>query len=79
MNFQTLVLDIDGMTCSTCSNGVQRAVGKLDGVGAVVVALKSRSAAVQTDPCRVSPLQIEQAIEKLGFTARVRPALHEEH
>lgn len=76
---QSLVFDIEGMTCGACVNDVQRALGKLDGVGAVVVALKSGTAAMHIDPHRVTPVQIEQAIDRLGFRARARPAPCTEH
>ena len=35
-------------------------------------------ATVVTDPTRVTPAQIESALAKLGFPAKVRPAAHGE-
>jgi copper chaperone CopZ len=69
MNMRTLVIDIAGMTCNGCISSVQRAIGKLDGVSAAAVAFPSDIAAVQIDPDGVTPVQIEQGIEKLAIGA----------
>ena len=75
---QTLSFDVRGMTCGRCTGGVQRALGKLDGVSHAEVSLHPGIATVAADPTRVTPAQIESAIAKLGNAAKVRPVQHSE-
>lgn len=75
---QTLSFDVSGMTCGGCTGSVQRTLSKLDGVSHAEVALHPGVATVVTDPARVTPAQIEAAITKLGYPAKVRAAPHGE-
>ena len=76
---QTLSFDVSGMTCGGCTSSVQRALRRLDGVSHAEVNLRPGTAMVVADPARVTPDQIETAITKLGYPAKVRPAEHDEH
>ena len=75
---QTLSFDVRGMTCGGCTRGVQRALSKLDGVSHAEVTLRPGIATIVADPARVTPIQIETAIAKLGYDAKVRPPEHHE-
>ena len=75
---QTLSFDVSGMTCGGCTGSVQRALSKLDGVSHAEVTLRPGVATVSADPSRVTPAQIESAITQLGYSAKVRPAAHDE-
>ena len=75
---QTLGFDVRGLTCGGCTGSVQRALSKLDGVSYAEVSLRPGIATVVADPAHVTPIQIESAIAKLGYSAKVRPAEHEE-
>ena len=75
---QTLSFDVGGMTCGGCTGSVQRTLSKLDGIGDAVVTLHPGIATVSADPSRVTPAQIESAITHLGYSAKARPAAHEE-
>ncbi|NLM05971.1 MAG: cadmium-translocating P-type ATPase [Tissierellia bacterium] len=63
--------DIEGMTCSACSAGVERIVKKLDGVGSIDVNLVGKMAVVDFDDKKLTDEDIIGAISKLGFTAKV--------
>jgi copper chaperone len=76
---QTFSFDIGGMTCGGCTGSVQRALSKLDGVSHTEVTLRPGIATVLADPARITPAQIESAITGLGYSAKVRPAVHDEH
>ena len=71
---QTLSFDVRGMTCGGCTGSVQCALSKLNGVSHAEVTLRPGIATVVADPARVTPAQIESAIAKLGYAAKVRPA-----
>ena len=73
---KTLSFDVHGMTCGGCTGSVQRAISKLDGVSHAEVTLRPGVATVVADPARITPDQIESAITKLGYPAKVRPAEH---
>ena len=75
---QTLSFDVNGMTCGGCTGSVQRALSKLDGVSHAEVTLSPGVATVVADPARVTPAQIESAINQLGYLAKARPTEHSE-
>lgn len=71
---QTLVFDVEGMTCGGCTGSVQRALSALDGVSDVHVSLRPGSASMQTDSSHVTSDQIAATIGRLGYRARPRVA-----
>ena len=75
---QTFVFDVRGMTCGGCTGSVQRALGKIDGVGHAEVTLRPGVATVAADPARVTAARIEAVIAQLGYAAALRPAGHTE-
>ncbi|MHB1013965.1 MAG: heavy metal translocating P-type ATPase [Desulfurivibrionaceae bacterium] len=66
-----LALAIGGMTCASCSARIEKVVGGLAGVRTMQVNLATESATAVFDPDLVSQRQIREAIERLGFKARV--------
>ena len=75
---QTLSFDVSGMTCGACTGSVQRALSKLDGISRAEVSLNPGVATVAAAPARVTPAQIESAINPLGYPAKARPVTHGE-
>ncbi|MBT2513794.1 cation-translocating P-type ATPase [Arthrobacter sp. ISL-30] len=63
-------LDIEGMTCASCVNRVERKLGKLEGVEATVN-LPLESAHV-TVPADITDQQIVDTVNGTGYKARVR-------
>lgn len=63
-------LDIQGMTCASCVNRVEKKLGKLDGVAATVN-LPLEQAYV-TVPEGISDEQLVDTVNAAGYTARVR-------
>jgi Cu+-exporting ATPase len=63
-------LDIEGMTCASCVNRVEKKLGKLEGVEATVN-LPLESAYV-TVPAGITDEQLTATVEAAGYTARVR-------
>lgn len=66
-------LDIEGMTCASCVNRVEKKLGKLDGVQASVN-LPLESAHV-TVPAGITDEQITATVEAAGYKATVRQPL----
>lgn len=65
-------LSIGGMTCASCVEHIQKAVGDLPGVARVVVNLATSSARVEYEPS-ITPLpEIKKTIQALGYRAEER-------
>ena len=63
---QTLVLPIEGMSCASCVRRVEMGLAKVPGVAQVAVNLATEKATVTlAEP--VSPDQLVQAVQKLGY------------
>ena len=65
-------LDIEGMTCASCVNRVEKKLGKLEGVVASVN-LPLESAHV-TVPAGITDQQLVDTVNATGYKARLRPA-----
>lgn len=61
--------DVTGMTCSACSSGIERAVGKLDGVTSCEVSLMGKSMRVDFDESKTDDQNIIECVEALGYGA----------
>ncbi len=55
------------MTCSACSSGIERVVGKMEGVSSVEVSLMGKCMIVDFDESAVSEQQIFDAVKDLGY------------
>lgn len=62
---------VTGMTCAACSAGIQKTVGKMNGVKKAEVSLMGESMAVDFDENTVSAGQIIAAVEGLGYGASI--------
>jgi Cu+-exporting ATPase len=67
-------IDIEGMTCASCVNRVQRALTRVDGVVEASVNLATETAAVSYDPGAVDAATLAAAVERAGYTGTVRRA-----
>ena len=72
---ERLEFPVEGMTCASCANRVERKLNKLDGVRATVN-YATEKAAVEFDPAHVSTDELVSAVEAAGYRARLtRPAV----
>jgi Cu+-exporting ATPase len=58
---------ISGMTCSSCSNRVERAINKMDGMIEANVNLTTETLTVNFDDKKITPKDIEEKVEALGY------------
>jgi len=71
---ERLELPLEGMTCSSCANRIERRLNKLDGVQATVN-YATEKAAVSFDSALVGTDELVGAVEAAGYKARLpRPA-----
>jgi len=66
---ETTVMQINGMTCSGCTNSVRKVLTAIDGVKSVDVRLDNGLATVVYDAARAQPAQFRQAVEDAGYEA----------
>jgi P-type Cu+ transporter len=66
-------LAVEGMTCASCAARIERRLNKLDGVTASVNYATER-AAVEFDPAHVSPQALLEAVQDVGYSARLPQA-----
>jgi Cu+-exporting ATPase len=67
---QRLELPVEGMTCASCANRIERKLNKLEGVQATVN-YATEKAAVEFDPAHVSPEDLVGAVEAAGYRAKL--------
>ena len=60
---------ITGMTCAACSARIEKVLNKMDGVSFAGVNLAIEKATVEYNPTQLSPKEIVQRIEKIGYGA----------
>jgi P-type Cu+ transporter len=65
-------LDITGMTCAACSTRIEKGLNKMDGVLMANVNLALEKATVEYNPSLLSPKDMIQKVDKLGYGASVK-------
>lgn len=65
----TTTLNIQGMTCGGCVRSVTNALQREDGVEAVEVVLEQGRANITYDPAQISPQQLAELVDDIGFEA----------
>jgi len=73
-NPQTVVLDVQKMTCSLCSVTVQKALQKVPGVADTKIDYAKKTATVKFDPERVTTAVLMKATTEAGFPSRPHSA-----
>lgn len=61
---------VEGMTCGSCVNGVQRALTRLNGVSGATVDLATATATVAYDSAIVQPADLQAAVADAGYTLK---------
>lgn len=62
-----ITLGVSGMTCSACALNIERTLKKKAGVDSAIVNLELGRAKVSFEPSVISPKEIEDAIESIGY------------
>ena len=65
---EVIEVDVHGMTCAFCSDGLQRTLNKLPEVTSTKVSLKHKKVQVVIDSEDIDLERIKQAIVDSGFT-----------
>ena len=62
-----IILSIDGMTCSACSNGLEKYLNKQNGVKEAVVNLVMANASIEYDEKLLTVENLEEFVKQAGF------------
>lgn len=62
-----ITMPIEGMTCASCAQRIEKTVSKLNGVSSVNVNLATEKATIHYDPSVIRLSQIKSEIIKLGY------------
>ena len=62
-----VILAIDGMTCSACSNGLEKYLNKQNGIKQATVNLVMNTASIEYDDKQLSLADLDKFVEKAGF------------
>ena len=62
-----IILAIDGMTCSACSNGLEKYLNKQEGIKNAAVNLVMANAVIEYDEKLLNQEKIEKFVEEAGF------------
>ncbi|KAH0836710.1 hypothetical protein J3R83DRAFT_8439 [Lanmaoa asiatica] len=65
----TVTLRIYGMTCSSCTSTVENGLRDLPGINHVAVSLATETAKINFEPGLISPREMVDRIEEMGFDA----------
>lgn len=62
-----IIIKIDGMTCSACSNGLEKYLNKQEGIESASVNLVMANALIEYDETKLDMKTIENFVKKAGF------------
>ncbi len=66
-------LPIEGMTCASCANRIEKRLSKQPGVTSANVNFATKVATVKYDPAATGPAQLAKAVDDIGYKAVVPP------
>lgn len=65
---RTVVCEVEGMTCESCSEHINRAVNQVEGIANVSTSYENGTSIVEFDRTRTNLEEIVQAIDETGYT-----------
>lgn len=66
---QVTVIGIEGMTCASCVRSIEEVISQNPGVKSISVSLLDRNGTIEFDPMLISPDDLKNSIEDMGFDA----------
>lgn len=69
---ERVILEVEGMTCASCTVSVQKVLAKLDGVQEVRVTFEPPEAVVVYDPAKADLADLMGAVESVGYSSELK-------
>ena len=60
------------MSCGNCAHSIEEALGKIEGIDSISVSLEKEMASVEFYPEEITPLQLRDAIDDVGYEAELQ-------
>jgi len=67
MAYEKMTCRIEGMACTGCAGGIERSIGKLDGVQSIEVDFGAGRASIIYAPERTNCDKLADAIRSMGY------------
>ena len=67
--FKKIILSIEGMTCSACSNGLEKYLNKQQGIKIATVNLVMNTASIEYDEKLLTLEDLNRFVKEAGFTS----------
>lgn len=68
---RNVMINVEGMTCNSCVNTIETKIGQKSGVQSVSVSLEKKQAKISYTAEKLTPGQLVEAIEDMGFDAKL--------
>lgn len=68
---QTIIMNINGMTCQGCVSSVKNVLEKISGVNDADVSLENKQVTIQYDAEKTNVNQFKEAIMEAGFEINI--------
>jgi|GEM_PF-928206 len=68
-NLTKTTIPIEGMTCNACVASIKKKLNSMEGLEIVEVSLEHRNATVFYEEGKITPQQVQDAINELGYKA----------
>jgi Cu+-exporting ATPase len=68
----SVIIDIEGMTCSSCVQNIESNLSEVKGVRSTEVSLQDKNARITFDQTLTTPQELATAIERTGFVAKLK-------
>lgn len=65
---RTVILEVDGMTCSGCAASIEGILKREAGVESATVDFESRTTTIRYDPAQTNPESLAGRVTRAGFT-----------
>ncbi|WP_069999736.1 heavy metal translocating P-type ATPase [Cellulosilyticum sp. I15G10I2] len=75
---EVITLKIKGMSCTSCSNRIEKTLNKTDGILEATVNFASEKARVRYLPAKIRAVEVQKKIDELGFEAAVEEEISNE-
>jgi copper chaperone len=64
---ETTTFNVPSISCNACSNKIQEGLKDMQGIGNVLVDLKSKTVNVEFNPSLIQPRDIRKRVSSLGY------------
>lgn len=73
-NVQTerITIAVGGMRCDSCAAGIRAMLKRTSGVVSAAVSYQRKEVIVEYDPAKITPERVVEAINNLGYKAKVK-------